>query len=327
MARTRGPSVQKLLLSKSREATLNAVQTFNNPLSTFKAETFIVLMTIAWMYLMHAYYRREGVEYRYYDQGPRRRKFDLTNAKAYKYWELERCLNEKSCPLDSATKQNLRFLIGLRHKIEHHMPAGFEDRFSGRYLACCLNYERYICELFGNKYSLVDHAAFTLHFRDFTAPQEHGETSSPLPSDVAKYVQAFDAKVDAEDFQSPYFSYRTIFVRKQANHPGQADQAIEFIGDESELAQEIDRQYWVVKGVEKPKYIPSQIIQIMRDEGYTGFTMYNHTQLWKEMDPKDVRKGYGVTVANSWFWYDRWLERVREHCSSNLGKYIPGLAA
>ena len=55
--------------------------------------------------------------------------------------------------------------------------------------------------------------------------------------------------------------------------------------------------------------------------------MYNHTQLWKEMDAKDVRKGYGVTVANSWFWYDRWLERVREHCSSNLGKYLPGLAA
>ena len=48
MAGKRGPSIQKELLLKSREAALNAVQTFNNPLTTFKAETFIVLITIAW---------------------------------------------------------------------------------------------------------------------------------------------------------------------------------------------------------------------------------------------------------------------------------------
>ena len=48
--------MKRLLLSKSREAALNAVQTFNNPLTAFKAETFIVLMVIAWMYLLHAYF-------------------------------------------------------------------------------------------------------------------------------------------------------------------------------------------------------------------------------------------------------------------------------
>ena len=57
MTRRRGPSTKGQLLEKSREAALNAVQTFNNPLTTFKTETFIVLMVIAWMYLLHAYYR------------------------------------------------------------------------------------------------------------------------------------------------------------------------------------------------------------------------------------------------------------------------------
>ena len=143
--RTRGPSIKGELLSKSREAALNAVQTFNNPLTTFKAETFIVLMVIAWTYLLHAYYRQEDIEYRYYERGPKRRKFDRTKSGAFKYWELERCLNEKRCPLDGPAKSNLRFLIGLRHEIEHHGTAGSDKHFSGRYLACCLNYERYIC--------------------------------------------------------------------------------------------------------------------------------------------------------------------------------------
>ena len=60
MARTRSPSVKKGLLQKSREAALNGVQSFNNPLTFFKTETFIVLMVIAWTYLLHAHYRMVG---------------------------------------------------------------------------------------------------------------------------------------------------------------------------------------------------------------------------------------------------------------------------
>lgn len=47
MAKKRSPWMKTQLLHKSREAALNAVQTFNNPLTTFRAETFIVLMNIA----------------------------------------------------------------------------------------------------------------------------------------------------------------------------------------------------------------------------------------------------------------------------------------
>jgi hypothetical protein len=58
MASRRSTSSIKLeLVRQSREAALNAVQTYNNPLIGFKSQAFIVLMTIAWTYLLHAYYR------------------------------------------------------------------------------------------------------------------------------------------------------------------------------------------------------------------------------------------------------------------------------
>ena len=195
MAKKRSPSVKSELVRKSREAALNAVQSFNNPLTTFKTETFIVLMVIAWTYLLHAYYRQNGVEYRYFTNGPKRRKFDRTKSGAFKHWELERCLNEKTCPLDGSTKHNLRFLIGLRHVIEHHRSAGTDEIFSGRYLACCLNYERYICELFGKQHSLGTAAALTLQFRDLNATDATSEAIAPLPAIVAKYLQEFDAEL------------------------------------------------------------------------------------------------------------------------------------
>ena len=61
-------SVSDELVGKSRESALAAVQIFNNPLITFKSEMFIVLMNIAWTYLLHAHYRKKGIEYRYFEQ-------------------------------------------------------------------------------------------------------------------------------------------------------------------------------------------------------------------------------------------------------------------
>ncbi len=85
VVKKRSPSVKAELVRKSREAALNAVQSFNNPLTTFKTETFIVLMVIAWTYLLHAYYRQNRVEYRYFTKGPKRRKFDRTKSGAFKH--------------------------------------------------------------------------------------------------------------------------------------------------------------------------------------------------------------------------------------------------
>ncbi len=61
-------SVKEELLNKSREAALAAVQIFNNPNVTFKSETYIVLMIIAWTYLLHGYYRTKKIDYRYFTQ-------------------------------------------------------------------------------------------------------------------------------------------------------------------------------------------------------------------------------------------------------------------
>jgi hypothetical protein len=315
-------SIQAELLAKPREAALNAAQTFNNPLTTFRTETFIVLMVIAWTYLLHAYYRRLGIDYRYYDQGPKRKRYHRTKSGAHKYWELEHCLNEQCCPLDSAIKSNLRFLIGLRHEIEHHQSTGVDEQLAGRYLACCLNYERMVTELFGNKYSLDTAMSFALQFRDLSKVMHTAEAVKPLPSSVSKYVQEFDDNLPEDEFQSPKFSYRLLFVRKLTGRRGQADRAIEFIPADSSLAKTIDKDYWVFKEVERRKHRPSDIVRLMNGEGYIRFNIHHHTTLWQERDAKNPGKGYGTEVIpGQWLWYDRWIDVVRQHCNDNAERY------
>ena len=53
------------LLVKAREAMIAAVHLFNSAGLTFRTELFIVTSIIAWTYLLHAWFRREGIDYRY----------------------------------------------------------------------------------------------------------------------------------------------------------------------------------------------------------------------------------------------------------------------
>lgn len=105
-----------------------------------------------------------------------------------------------------------------------------------------------------------------------------------------------------------------LFVAKTVNHKGQADEVIEFLKSDSPLAQDINKTYAVIKEVERPKYLPSEVVRKMKDEGFPTFTIAKHAELWRELDAKGPSKGYGVQIAKTWYWYEQWVEVVRTHC-------------
>lgn len=311
------------LLAKSREAALCAIRVFNDPSVTFKSETFIVLMNIAWTYMLHAYYRRKSVEYRYFTKVGKRRSFDRTKTGAYKYWELERCLNDKSCPIDKDAANNLRFLIKLRHEIEHQMTRSLDGYLSGRYQACALNYNEYIKKLFGKRFGLDSYLTYSIQFVELTGEQINAPNpEASVPERLRAYIAEFDAALTHDEYNSPRFSYRLLFKKKLVNRPGQADRVIEFIDPHSELAKTIDKEYWVKKEVERPKFNASSVVAEVRKAGFPKFKVHHdHTNMWKRENAKDPGKGFGVQVEGSWLWYDTWINRCIEICKDEGDKY------
>ncbi|MDP2854217.1 MAG: DUF3644 domain-containing protein [Smithellaceae bacterium] len=315
-------SVREELLRKSREAALAGVQVFNNPNITFKSEIYIVMMVISWTYLLHAYYRGQGIDYRYYKQTGRKRKYDRTSKGAYKHWELERCLNDEICPLDKETKLNLMFLIGLRHEIEHQMTTRIDDLLSARFQACCLNYNDEIRRLFGKKYGIDQHLSFSLQFSALKDEQiEQLSARKTLPKNIATFIEGFDGSLSDDEFSNSKFSYRVIFVPKLVNKKGQADKVIEFINPDSDQAKKMNVTYAAIKETEREKFRPGSIVRLMKKSGFPRFGMKSHTDLWKELDAKNAGKGYGVLVEGQWFWYKRWVDIVEQHCRENSGRY------
>ena len=316
-------SISDELIKKSQESALAAIQIFNNPLITFKSESFIVLMNIAWTYLLHAYYRKEGIEYRYYKQGKKRRKFDKTKHGAYKHWELERCLDDKFCPLDLGIRNNLKFLIGIRHEIEHQMTNKIDDFISAKFQACCINYNKSLKTLFGENNSIDQTIPLALQLFSFDESQINTIKNIPeLPSNLINFVSNFEQSLNSKN--DPSYSYSVIYTRVNANHENQADKAVRFIDEKSAEGREI--QDILVKRTKYTKLNQNKIIEIIKQKGYDKFSSYEHQifwkKRWKSAQVRNVQATKYGESFNGWGWYkETWLPEVLSYCEKNKEKF------
>ena len=108
-----------------------------------------------------------------------------------------------------------------------------------------------------------------------------------------------------------------LFVPINAKRKGQADQVVEFIKSDSPLADGIEKTYAVLKETEKRKYLPSEIVALMKEKGYDKFSINKHTELWKARNAKNPKFNYGVLISKTWYWYETWLKEVEKHCEEN----------
>ncbi|WP_020592863.1 DUF3644 domain-containing protein [Kiloniella laminariae] len=301
------------LVIKAREAMIAAVHTFNGAGLQFRSELFIVTSNIAWTYLMHAYYRKIGIDYRYYQTREGVRQVVKTREGADKYWELGKCIRHDRCQLPQGTVNNLEALFDIRHEIEHRSTDRIDDALGGTLQQCALNFNDALKDWFGNHYGLEKRLPLALQFGTFKTDQRRQlKAAKDLPRHIATTIDNIYGRLSDEELADPRFTFKVAFVRKITSRANAADEAVEFVRSDSEEAAAINRV--LLKETEKPKYLPSRIVDLMKAEGYRWFTMQQHTHLWQTLDAKAPQKGYGVLVAQQWYWYDAWLARVREYC-------------
>lgn len=308
------------LLIKAREAMIAAVHIFNGAGLTFRAELFIVTTIIAWTYLLHAWYRRAGIDYRYKDRAG---VIQQTKHGAECYWELAKCLRHPRCPADAATISNLDFLIELRNEIEHRSTNRIDNAVSAKLQATCINFNNTIKDEFGAQFGLERRLPIALQFVTFSVDQrENLKPATDLPAHIETMMDSFHNALTPAQQADPKFAYRVAFVPKVGNRASNSDLAVEFVKPGTEEATEINRV--LLKEIEKNRYTPSQMVAKMKAEGFPRFSVQAHTELWQAEDAKNPAKGFGREgdYKNSWVWYDKWLELVRAHCKANKDKYV-----
>lgn len=311
------------LLIKAREAMIAAVHIFNGAGLTFRTELFIVTSIIAWTYLLHAWFRREGIDYRYVNTDGT---IQRTKHGEDCYWELGKCLRHANCPIPKGAIKNLDFLLELRHEIEHRSTNRIDDAVSAKLQACCINFNDSIKQNFGAQFGLERRLPIALQFVTFSADQRSVlKKASDLPPHIATMMDGFHQALSADEQGDPCFAYRVAFIPKTGNRASNADLAVEFVKPDSAEGREINSV--LLKEVDKRRYTASQVIRAMRDEGFPHFGQHNHTVLWQELDARNPAKGFGRTgdYPNTWVWYDSWLTRVRAHCQEHAERYQAGV--
>jgi len=304
------------LLVKAREAMIAAVHTFNSAGLTFRAELFIVTSIIAWTYLLHAWFKREGIEYRHLRKGV----VQKTPQGADKYLELGACLRHERSPATHGTKLNLEFLLEIRHEIEHRSTSRIDDQLSGKLQACCLNFNNALKEWFGPQFGLEKRLPIALQFVTFDVDQQAVlKLASDLPANIEASIDTFENELTKEQYADPAYRYRAAFVPIVKQRESAADIAIEFLAPGSPEAEGVNM---FLREVERTRYTPTQVVARIQDSGYPNFRQIDHTRLWQELNAKNPGDGWGTEGDyGNWVWYDRWVERVRAHCEENGDLY------
>jgi uncharacterized protein DUF3644 len=306
------------LLIKAREAMIAAVHTFNGAGLTFRSELFIVTTVIAWTYLMHAWFKREGIEYRHIVQ----QKVQKTPDGADKFLELGACLRHAKSPVSIGVRNNLEFLLRIRHEIEHRSTTRIDDQLSAKLQAACLNFNAAIKEWFGSQFGLEKRLPIALQFATFDASQRSAlKKASTLPKNLASSIDAFEHELTLEEYADPAYRYRVAFVPIIKQRESAADVAIQFFKAGSEEANAVNEVH--LKEVDRARHTATQVVEIIKAKGFPNFTIGEHTKLWQGLKAKRDGTPYGKTgdYKDSWVWFDNWVERVREHCEAGGEKY------
>ena len=327
------------LLAKSRESALAAVRVYNDPISGFRTETFIVLMVIAWNALLQAVLERAGVDYYQRDDNGAQILVG-GRAKVLDTWQLV----QEALDIDEyrSVRANLDFFLGLRHQISHRYLPALDAAVAGEAQAMLLNYENLLVAQFGEEAALGDRLAVPLQlsgFRNEGSLTSLRKAQARLPTDVADYLARHRADVADDVLTSPEYCLQVFFVPIAANRERSADAVVRFIPPDrvtSELERELSKAGVVTKRRITPVASadllrPSEVVNLVAERLPHRFTMDTHVRSWRhykvrppsgsgEPEATDDRYCRWDRLLGGYGYTDAWVEKLVRDLS-DAGKY------
>lgn len=218
------PARWKSSVDAARAEACLAVRLYNDPAEQRSFEAFIVHMHLAWLYLLHATFQRDGIDYRY-----RRRDNPRLLEKVDgepKTWELAKCVAEHWTDHDPV-RANIEFFIALRNKIEHRYTR-FQQELAiavgGRSQAFLLNFEEELTAQFGQEMSLATTLRFPMFIGSFTADGQSAleRLHAKLPAGLRKFIVQSTAGLPDDVVDDAKYDMRLRVFLELAKNPGDA---------------------------------------------------------------------------------------------------------
>lgn len=331
-------------LGAARDEAVLAVSLYNDPSERRSFEGFVLHMHVAWLYLLHARFIRDGIDYRYPDPSNPRRFVKVDGE--YKRWELAHCVKARWHDPNTAVRKNLEFFIGLRNRIEHRhasQGANLALAVGGHAQALLLNFEEELTSTFGNTYSLATVLRFPVFVGTFTTQGTEAllELRNKLPADVKRFIAEFHHGLDDQVAGDARFELRLRVVLEQVQR-GQDALAIQFTRwddmtlEERELLTELGKRGQVVVREQKRSVVGLGLMKPQEAQRRVAaalpfrFNSYDFTKAWQKKAirppngakaPERTDERYCIydALSGTYGYTTAWVKWLIKNCSTAEG--------
>jgi hypothetical protein len=292
-------------LQASKNEACLAVDLYNRSSRERSLEGFVVHMHLAWLYLLHARFERDHIDFRHWIDGRRLKRVDGEP----KTWGLARCLREEYPDENSPVRRNIEFFIRLRDRIEHRYAELIAVVVAGKTQAHVLNYEEALTESFGARESLGDALRFPVFTSSLTpaAVTALKRSHRKLPSRVTSFIREYDASVPEEVQGDWRYDFRVILL-PQTGPKTEADAVVRFVR-EDEMSEEQRRARDVVQTIVREKavpvqnqgkYKPGRVAAMVEEQlGVRFSTFAHHTPAWQHYEVRPDKHASRPEVTNT----------------------------
>jgi hypothetical protein len=277
------------MLEESKRQALKAMDEYNA--STGNYADFVGQMVRAWLYLLHAEFRHQRIDYHYVDSATGKHKIIDGEPKA---WELATCLAQRYPYPNDPVRKNIEFFIPLRNKIEHRYQRVIQVVTGGRAHALVINFEAEVVSYFGSAHSMADRLRFPIFLQSLSEPDlpEVRRLQKRVPKSTSSYITSFESELSSKVLDDVRYDYRVRLI-PISGPKTDADLAVNFVDlakvseEERVTLLEAGRQGKVItkaKHVEvasKDKILPKKVVKQVNERVPYTFTMDHHTKLWK----------------------------------------------
>ena len=315
LQKTSDLSTKGILVHKAKEFALLAVSTYNNAYTEFKTYGFIVNIIIAYTSLFHAIFEKRGINYFHLNDDGNPMLIDGEE----KAWELSHCCDSYWQGETNAEKANLKFLVGLRNKIEHRSLPAIDIAVCGECQSALSNFETLLVEEFGDEHALTASLAIAMQLTRISE-QAQLDSLKQLQKEnykvVREYMETYKNDLSDDVVQSQKYRIRAFLVPKLGNHAKSSDIAVEFLNVNNiseEERESYEQGVAFIKGIENPfKLKPSKVVELVTKK-IKGFNMALHTKCWKfyEARPRETDNDFKGEYASFIEGFDYYLYSMK----------------
>jgi hypothetical protein len=291
------------MLQAGRKEALLAVDLYNRSAAERSLEAFVMHMHVAWLYLLHARFKRDGVDYRYRKPNGH---FERIDDGEIKTWELARCLREEFAQHDPV-RSNVEFFIRLRNKIEHRYEQLLATAVAGKTQALVLNFEEALVARFGDEEALADSLRFPVFVSSLTpdAVDALKRTHRRLPKKVTAFIREYDASMP-EEVQSDWrYDFRVILL-PQTGPKTEADAVMRFVREE-DMTDEQREARDVVQTIVRTKQVPVKNLRLHKPSAVAAqvqdalgvkFTVWDDVKAWQHFEVRPHKNAKRPELTN-----------------------------